>query len=180
MFDFVVVDTPAQFSEHVLTAMDVLRHHVLLTTPDTPALKNLRITLDMLDLLAYSRDIRSVVVNRSDSKVGLTSGDVERVVRSAISGHVPSSRNVPFRSTKGRRSSSRRRPIRSARRSRGSRTSGCSADRLRPGPRPSRAEAMMTSPNAWPSARHPWATASGCLDEFTEPGRRTSSCSPER
>jgi pilus assembly protein CpaE len=101
MYDFVVVDTPAQFSEHVLTAMDLSDHHVLLTTPDTPAMKNIRITLDMLDLLSYSRDIRSVIVNRSDSKVGLSSGDVERVVRSTINGHVPSSRNVPISINKG-------------------------------------------------------------------------------
>ena len=96
MFDFVVVDTPAQFSEHVLTAMDASAHHVLLTTPDVPALKNLRVTLDMLDLLSYPRDIRSVVVNRADSKVGLSSEDVERVVRSPITAHVPSSRAVPI------------------------------------------------------------------------------------
>jgi pilus assembly protein CpaE len=101
MFDFIVVDTPAQFSEHVLTAMDVSDHHVLLTTPDTPALKNMRIALDMLDLLSYSRDIRSVVLNRSDSKVGLSSSDVERVVRSPISAQVPSSRNVPISINKG-------------------------------------------------------------------------------
>jgi Flp pilus assembly CpaE family ATPase len=101
MYDFVVVDTPAQFSEHVLTAMDISDHHVLLTTPDTPAMKNLRIALDMLDLLSYSRDIRSVVVNRSDSKVGLSLNDVERVVRSEISAHVPSSRNVPISINKG-------------------------------------------------------------------------------
>jgi len=81
--------------------MDVSDHHVLLTTPDTPAMKNLRITLDMLDLLSYSRGIRSVVVNRSDSKVGLSAGDVERVVRSTIDGHVPSSRNVPISINKG-------------------------------------------------------------------------------
>jgi pilus assembly protein CpaE len=101
MYEFVVVDTPAQFSEHVLTAMDISDHHVLLTTPDTPAMKNMRITLDMLDLLSYSRDIRSVVVNRSDSKVGLSSSDVERVVRSSITGHVPSSRHVPISINKG-------------------------------------------------------------------------------
>ncbi|MFG1912550.1 CpaE family protein [Kribbella sp. NPDC048928] len=101
MYDFVVVDTPAQFSEHVLTAMDVSDHHVLLTTPDTPALKNLRLTIDMLDLLSYSRDIRSVLVNRSDSKVGLSTADVERVVRSPLNGQVPSSRNVPISINKG-------------------------------------------------------------------------------
>jgi Flp pilus assembly CpaE family ATPase len=95
MYDYVVIDTPAQFSEHVLVAMDASAHHVLLTTPDTPALKNLRVTLDMLDLLSYPREIRSVVLNRSDSKVGLTLDDVERVVRAPIAAQVPSSRAVP-------------------------------------------------------------------------------------
>jgi Flp pilus assembly CpaE family ATPase len=101
MYDFVVVDTPAQFSEHVLTAMDVSDHHVLLATPDTPALKNLRIALDMLDLLSYSREVRSVLINRSDSKVGLSPADVEHVVHSRITAQVPSSRNVPISINKG-------------------------------------------------------------------------------
>ncbi|HVB46182.1 MAG TPA: P-loop NTPase [Streptosporangiaceae bacterium] len=101
IFDYVVVDTPAQFSEHVLTAMDASAHHILLTTPDVPALKNLRITLDMLDLLSYPRSIRSVVLNRSDSKVGLSLDDVARVVRSPIAAHIPSSREVPISINKG-------------------------------------------------------------------------------
>jgi Flp pilus assembly CpaE family ATPase len=96
MFDFVVVDTPAQFSEHVLTAMDASVQHVLLTTPDVPAVKNLRVALDMLDLLSYPREIRSVVLNRSDSRVGLSLEDVERVVRSPIAAQIPSSRAVPI------------------------------------------------------------------------------------
>lgn len=101
LFDYVVVDTPAQFSEHVLTAMDSSSHHVLLTTPDVPALKNLRVTLDMLDLLSYPRDMRSVVLNRADSKVGLSLDDVERVVRWPIAAHIPSSRDVPISINKG-------------------------------------------------------------------------------
>ena len=95
MFDYVVVDTPAQFSEHVLTAMDASAHLVLLATPDVPAVKNLRVALDMMDLLSYPREIRSVVLNRSDSKVGLSLEDVERVVRCPIAAQVPSSRAVP-------------------------------------------------------------------------------------
>ncbi|SFR26693.1 pilus assembly protein CpaE [Lentzea waywayandensis] len=101
MFDFVVVDTPSAFSEHVLAAMDASHHHVLLTTPDVPALKNLRVTLDMLDLLSYAHDIRSIVLNRSDSKVGLSMDDIERVVRNDIRAHVPSSRDVPISVNKG-------------------------------------------------------------------------------
>ncbi len=101
MYDYIVVDTPAAFSEHVLTAIDVSSQLVLLTTPDVPALKNLRVALDMLDLLSYPRQIRSVVVNRSDSKVGLSLEHVERVVRTPISAYIPSSRAVPISINKG-------------------------------------------------------------------------------
>lgn len=101
MVDFVIVDTPSQFSEHVLNAMDISQHHLLLTTPDVPALKNLRLTLDMLDLLSYPSEMRSIVLNRSDSKVGLSADDIERVVRGPIAAYVPSSRDVPVSINKG-------------------------------------------------------------------------------
>jgi Flp pilus assembly CpaE family ATPase len=95
MFDYVVVDTPPQLSEHVLTALDASAHHVLLATPDVPALKNLRLTLDILDVLSYPREIRAIVLNRSDAKVGLTAKDAEQAARCPIAGYIPSSRAVP-------------------------------------------------------------------------------------
>jgi Flp pilus assembly CpaE family ATPase len=101
MFDYVVVDTPPAFTEHVLIAMDAAAHHVLLTTPDVPALKNLRVTLDLLDQLSYPREIRSLVLNRADSKVGLNFEDVERVLRCPIAARLPSSRAVPLSINKG-------------------------------------------------------------------------------
>jgi Flp pilus assembly CpaE family ATPase len=101
MYDCVIIDTPAQFSEHVLTAMDVSSQLVLLATPDVPALKNLRVALDMLDMLSYPRQIRSVVINRADSKVGLSLEQVRKVVRSDIAAHIPSSRAVPISVNKG-------------------------------------------------------------------------------
>jgi Flp pilus assembly CpaE family ATPase len=101
MYDFVIVDTPAQFSEHVLTAMDVSSHIVLLTTPDVTALKSLRVTLDMLDMLSYPRQIRLVVINRADSKVGLSAEQVRKVVRSNIAAYIPSNRAMPISVNKG-------------------------------------------------------------------------------
>ncbi len=101
MYDFVIIDTPAQLSEHVLTAMDVSSHLVLLTTPDVTALKSLRVSLEMLDMLSYPRQIRSIVVNRADSKVGLSAEQVRKVVRSNIAAHIPSSRAVPISVNKG-------------------------------------------------------------------------------
>ena len=94
MFDYVVVDTPPHLSEHVLTALDASAHHVLLTTPDVPALKNLRVVLDVLDMLSFPAGIRSLVLNRADAKVRLTLADVEQVVRTPITAEIPSSRAV--------------------------------------------------------------------------------------
>jgi pilus assembly protein CpaE len=101
MFDFLVIDTPPQFTDHVMTALDASHVHVLLTTPDIPALKNLRITLDTFDLLDLPKENRVVVLNRSDAKVGLTASDIERVIRVPIMAHVPSSRDVPVSINRG-------------------------------------------------------------------------------
>ncbi len=101
MFDFVVIDTPPAFTEHVLTAFDVSDCYVLLSTLDIAALKNLRLTLDMLDVLGYPRESWRIVLNRSDAKVGLTVADVEHVLKVPISSHIPSSRSVSASINKG-------------------------------------------------------------------------------
>jgi pilus assembly protein CpaE len=100
-FDYVVVDTPPQFTDHVLAALDASHHYVLVATPDIPALKNLRITLDMFDLLDYPRDARLVALNRSDAKVGLTPADIDQVVRVPVAARIPSSRDVPISVNRG-------------------------------------------------------------------------------
>jgi pilus assembly protein CpaE len=101
MYDFVVVDTPAQLSSHVLAALDAADHHVLLSTPEIPTLKNLRRTLDVLDMLSYSRQSRSVVFNRSDTRIELMVADIEEAVRSPVAAHVPSSPDVPVSVNRG-------------------------------------------------------------------------------
>jgi Flp pilus assembly CpaE family ATPase len=101
MFDYVVVDTPPHLSEHVLTALDASAHHVLLTTPDVQAMKNLRVVLDVLDMLSYPAEIRSLVLNQADAKLRLKQEDVERVVRSPIAAQIPASRAVPVSINKG-------------------------------------------------------------------------------
>ncbi len=101
MFDYVVIDSPPAFTEHVLAAFDVSDSYILLATLDIPALKNLRLTLDMLDMLGYPRESWHVVLNRSDSKVGLSVADVERTLRVPIAAQVPSSRSVSASINKG-------------------------------------------------------------------------------
>jgi pilus assembly protein CpaE len=101
VYDYIVVDTPARFSSYVLAALDVADYQVLLTTPERPALKNLRLTLDVLDLLPYDRQSRLIVFTRSDSDTGLTALDVEAMVKSPIAGYLPNRVDVPASTNHG-------------------------------------------------------------------------------
>jgi pilus assembly protein CpaE len=100
-YDYVVVDTPPDFKEWVLAALDLSDLYVLLATLDVPAVKNLRLTLDMLDLLGYPRENWQVVLNRSDSRVGLNVADVEKTLKVPIAAQVPSSKVVSASINKG-------------------------------------------------------------------------------
>jgi pilus assembly protein CpaE len=100
-YDYIIVDTPPAFSEHVLAALDVCDMLVLLATLDIPAVKNLRLTLDTLDLLGHPRDARIVILNRSDVKVGLHTEDVVAAIKQPIAVMIPSSFHVPASVNRG-------------------------------------------------------------------------------
>lgn len=100
-FDYVVVDTPPAFDDQVLAAFDLSDAIVLLATLDIPALKNLKLTLETLDLLSYPRERWRIVLNRSDSKVGLSVSEVEKTLRTSITAQIPSSREVPASINRG-------------------------------------------------------------------------------
>lgn len=100
-YDFVVVDTPPSFTEHVLAAFDVSDLTVLIATLDIPAVKNLRIAIATLDTLGAPSEARVVVLNRADAKVGLSPDDVEIALKQQISAKVPNSLSVPASVNRG-------------------------------------------------------------------------------
>jgi pilus assembly protein CpaE len=101
-FDYVVVDTPpALDNEQVLAAFDLSDLLALIATLDVPALKNLKLTLETLDQLNFPKEKSRIVLNRADSKVGLTIAEVEKTLRTSISLQVPSSRDVPAAINRG-------------------------------------------------------------------------------
>jgi pilus assembly protein CpaE len=101
LYDYIVVDTPPAFDEHVLAAFDMSDVSILLATLDVPAVKNLRLTLDTLDLLGHPRDSWVVVLNRANSKVGLTIDDVATALHRPIAVQIPSSVSVPAAANRG-------------------------------------------------------------------------------
>jgi pilus assembly protein CpaE len=100
-FAYVVIDTPAAFSDQVLAAFDESDRIALLATLDVPSIKNLKLTMQAMERLRYPRERIRVVVNRADSRVGLRLPDVEKVLGAAVDVTIPSSRSVPISVNKG-------------------------------------------------------------------------------
>ena len=100
-FAFVVVDTAPSFDDLAVAAFDRTDVLLLLATLDIPAVKNLKLTLEMLDLLDFPKDQRHVVLNRADAKVGLTAAETEKSLKAEVEAEIPSSRDVPASVNRG-------------------------------------------------------------------------------
>ena len=100
-FDYVVIDTPPAFDDQVLAAFDQSDIIANLATLDIPAIKNLKLTLETLDLLNFPRERWQILLNRADSKVGLSVHEVEKSLGATIAVQIPSSRDVPAATNRG-------------------------------------------------------------------------------
>lgn len=100
-YDYIIVDTPPSFTEHVLAAMDISDALILIATLDIPAVKNLRVALETLDALGAPKDNRVIVLNRADLKVGLRPEDVVSAIKVPIAVNIPSSISVPASINRG-------------------------------------------------------------------------------
>jgi pilus assembly protein CpaE len=103
--DYVVVDTWTSFHEVILAVFDLSSEIVLLTTLDMPAVKNIRMFLEVCEALKYPKDHVLLVLNRSDSTGGLKVEDIEESIQHKVAANIISAgplvtssinRGVPF------------------------------------------------------------------------------------
>lgn len=99
--DYVVVDTPAYCNEVVLSLIEASDDVVLVAGLDIPNIKNVKIGLQTLRLLNTPMDKLRLVLNRSNSKVKLDAGEVERTLQIKADVMVPSDVVVPQSVNKG-------------------------------------------------------------------------------
>jgi pilus assembly protein CpaE len=95
MADVVIIDTPPGFTPEVIASIDMSTHVAMVGMLDTLSLKNTKLGLETLDLMGYSSHAITLILNRSDSRVGITNDDVSAVVGRAPQIRVPSDRAVP-------------------------------------------------------------------------------------
>jgi pilus assembly protein CpaE len=95
-FDHLVIDGSADYSDAALAAFDLSEAVLLVASLDVVSIRHLSIALQTLLTLGLPRDRFRVILNRSDSKVGISPGDVERVTKIKVDALIPSSRLVPI------------------------------------------------------------------------------------
>ena len=99
--DYTVVDTASYFSDDILDILRDTDYLCIVTSKDTPSIKNLKIALQMLDQLKFPRENIYVILNRADSKVGITLEEIEQTIQRKVDVAIPSDRIVPISVNKG-------------------------------------------------------------------------------
>ena len=93
-YSFIVIDTASELSDVTLAALDQADVVLLVTTLDLLSLNNTRTVLETLQQLNFPFEKIRLVLNRADSKVGITPEDVEATLDLPISVHIPSDGRV--------------------------------------------------------------------------------------
>jgi pilus assembly protein CpaE len=93
-YDYVVVDTPPNFTAEVIAAIDMSNDVLMVATRDALALKNTKLGLETLARMDYDRDAVKVLLNRANTKVGINPGDILAVLGREVDLSVPSHRDV--------------------------------------------------------------------------------------
>jgi pilus assembly protein CpaE len=93
--DFVIVDTAPGFTPEVIASIDSSSHICMVGMLDSLSLKNTKLGLETLELMGYDPERIRLLLNRADSRVGITKDEVTAIVGRVPDVLVPSDRDIP-------------------------------------------------------------------------------------
>ena len=100
-YEVIVVDTSPFFHGPMLATLDRTDDLLVLCGLDVPTLKNVRLALQTLELLSFPKSRIRFILNRANTKVGLSKREVESALKVTINIEVPSDRAVPLSVNQG-------------------------------------------------------------------------------
>lgn len=105
MFDYVIIDTAPVFNEVILSVLDAADCILVISSLDLPAIKNVKLCMEMMESLHYSKEKIKLVLNRANSEGGIRTGEVEESLHHDFIATLPSdgktvlgavNRGIPF------------------------------------------------------------------------------------
>jgi pilus assembly protein CpaE len=92
--DYVLIDTPPNFTPAVISATDASSDVLMVAMRDTLSLKNTKLGLETLERMEYDRRRIRLVLNRADTSVGIERDDIVAILGRDPDVYVPSNREV--------------------------------------------------------------------------------------
>jgi pilus assembly protein CpaE len=99
--DYVIVDTPPDFTPEVIAAVDASTDLCMVSMLDALSLKNTKLGLETLALMGHNASQVRLVLNRAGSRVGINPDDVASVLGREPDVFVPSDRDIPLSVNEG-------------------------------------------------------------------------------
>jgi len=105
LYAYVVIDTSPTLTDIIVSAIDISDAIVVVTTQEIPAIKNVRLFLDLLQTMGISRDHIVFTMNRYDKRIAITPDRVADNLKQEIATVIPldervvipaTNRGVPF------------------------------------------------------------------------------------
>lgn len=105
MFQYVIVDTAPAFNDPMLAVLDASDQVLVLSAMDLPSIKNVKLCLEIMESLNYSRDKVKVILNRANSEGGMEPREVADSLHCTFTATLPSdgktvvssvNRGIPF------------------------------------------------------------------------------------
>lgn len=100
-YDSIIVDTSPFFHGPMLATLDRTDELLLVCGMDVPTIKNVRLSLQTLELLSFPQERVRVVLNRANSNVGIKRAEIERALETKVHTDLPSDRAVPLAVNRG-------------------------------------------------------------------------------
>jgi pilus assembly protein CpaE len=83
-FDYIVVDTPASFQDRSLAVLDMANRIVTLMTLEMHCIRNIKLFLEVADLLEYPHEKVMLVLNKATNRTGIRADDVEKTIQRKV------------------------------------------------------------------------------------------------
>jgi pilus assembly protein CpaE len=99
--DYLIVDTPPGFMPEVIASIDSATDICLVGMLDALSLKNTKLGLETLELMGFDSSRIRLILNRADTRVGITRDDVLSVLGRAPDISIPSDREIPVALNEG-------------------------------------------------------------------------------
>jgi pilus assembly protein CpaE len=101
-YDVIVVDTSPFFHGPMLATLDRTDQLLMLCALDVPTVKNVRLSLETLDLLSFPTERMALVLRDALGEVGMKRREVEDALRVKVGFELPSDRAVPLAVNRGK------------------------------------------------------------------------------